>query len=156
MGKLGLGYLVVLMAVSFSSGVSLANDLDNPESAVNAQPMNDGTTILRVDTRDKSAALLQTKQVLNSEEEAKALVANSASKFQPLPADKVRSELDQNGAVSSWYFYWGLGSYYYPSYYNYYYPTYYNYGSYYYPYYNYGYGYYNYYYYGYPGYYWRY
>ncbi len=144
MRKLILNNLIVLIALSFSAGLALANnDLDNPNGVVNARPIDDGTTVLRVDTRNNSAALGHTSSVMNSKADAKKLAMKA--KFQALPKDKTRNELDREAGASSWYFYWGTG---------YYYPTYCNYGYYYNPYYTYSYGYYNYYYYGYPGYYW--
>lgn len=156
MKKSIFSHLLLLLAVMIASGISFANELDNPALVMNVQSVEEGTTVLRVDTRDNSVAMIYVKQIMGNKEEAKSLILSEASHFVNLPTNKILNELDTQGGISSWYFYWGSSYYYpnYPTYYNYF-PTYCYYGNYYTPYYNYGQGYYNYYYYGYPGLYWR-
>lgn len=116
--------------------VAVAGELDNDGQMAN-QGLQE-TVVVRVDTRDHSVAVLNSKQIVGTELQARALTAEA---FATVPATQVRSELDKDGGASSWYVYW----------YNYnysYYPSYCYYGNYYNPYYNYGWGYYRYYYYG--------
>lgn len=124
---------VLLASALIFASTSFAGELDN-EGSVTNQGLQ-GTVIVRIDNRNQSAAILQTEQVLTSEQAAHALAASSD--FKSLPAQNVRGELDRDGGASSWYWYRGY------NYYNYLYW----YGNYYYPCYNYNYSYYSYYYY---------
>lgn len=129
--------MAAVIAVGFASPV-FAGELDNEGSVTNTQLQ--GTLVIRVDSRTKQAAALKTDAVITDAAAAKALAAQGT--FKALPADKVRTELDQDGGASSWY--------YYPSYgYNggYYYNYAYWYGNWYQPCYQYSYNYYSYYYY---------
>lgn len=116
--------------------VAMAGELDNDHQVAN-QNLEE-TVVVRVDTRDNSVAVLNTKQVVSSAVQAKALTQKT---FTVVPATQVRSELDTDGGASSWYVYWYQYSYAY-------YPSYCYYGNYYNPYYNYAWGSYRYYYYG--------
>lgn len=129
-----------ILAATLALGVSsfaLAGELDNEAGVTNKELT--GTLVLRVDTRTNEAAYVKLDAGLNSEAEAIAL-AQSAT-FSKVPAANLKTELDQDGGASSWYFY---SPYQYP----YYTPACNYYGNYYNPYYSYNYGYYNYYYYG--------
>jgi hypothetical protein len=131
--------LSAVLAVGMGSA-AFAGELDNEAGVTNKKLQ--GTMVLRVDTRTGEAAYVKTEVAMKSEADAKDLAATAA--FSPVSANNVRSELDQDGGASSWYFYnpyqnnYGYG---YNPYCNYY-------GNYYTPYYQYNYGYYNYYYYG--------
>lgn len=82
-----------------------------------------GTVIMRVDTRDNSISYVKTDAVPANEQDAKTLAA--ASTFMAAPLANVKTELDQVGGASSWYWYCGPQ---YPNYLNWYgynyYPTY--------------------------------
>lgn len=126
-----------VLTLGFASSV-FAGELDNESSVTNQQLQ--GTLVIRVDQRTNQAAALKTDAVVTTPNQAKALAAQG--QFKNLPSDKVRTELDQDGGASSWY--------YYPNYYynnNYYYNQTYWYGSWYAPCYSYNYNYYSYYYY---------
>jgi hypothetical protein len=140
-----------ILAAGLALGMGVAahaGELDNEAGVTNKQLT--GTLVLRVDSRTHQSSFVKSANGLRSESEAKAL-AHSA-KFTAVPAGKIKSELDQEGGASSWYFY---SPYQYP----YYTPTYQPacnwYGNSYNPYYSYNYGNYNYYYYGYSWSYWR-
>jgi hypothetical protein len=124
--------LIVLSLVAGLTTSVFAGELDNEGAVVN-QTLQ-GTVIVRLDTRTHEVAAVKLSDVMNSEVQAQNAVNNS---FQTLPATQVRSELDQDGGASSWYFYTGYNYY---SYLNWY-------GCWYAPYYTYNYGYYTYYYY---------
>ena len=124
--------LTAVLALGATS--AFAGELDNESGVTNKQLS--GTLVLRVDTRTQESAFVKLDKGLNSESEAKALA--QSAKFSKV---QVRSELDQDGGASSWYFY---SPYQYP----YYTPVCNYYGNSYNPYYSYNYGYYNYYYYG--------
>ena len=129
-----------LMTLVLAAGFSVsahAGELDNEGSVTNKSMP--GTLVVRLDKRTNQAAAVQTSQTLTSEDQAVALVAKA--NFKAIGGDKVRTELDQDGGASSWYFY---SPYQYP----YYTPVCNYYGNSYNPYYSYNYGYYNYYYYG--------
>lgn len=127
---------LILALTLLSSTFAFAGELDDEAQVINKNLSS--TVVVRVDTRDKSVAVLNTQEVVASEAQALALTQKS---FVTLPVEKVRSELDQDGGSSSWYVYWYNYSYNY-------YPTYCWGNNYYYPYYNYRYSYYTYYYYG--------
>jgi hypothetical protein len=136
----------LLMAIALVAGFatqSFAGELDNDSAIANQQIP--GTVVIRVNTRTKEVSALHTNAIMKNEVEAQAL---TSEKFEALPADKVRTELDNDGGASSWYYYNSCG--YYGCGYNYNYVNWY--GSWYQPCYYYNYGYYNYYYYG--GWYW--
>jgi hypothetical protein len=137
-------FLLIVTVLSFQ--ISRADEVDDPNSVINAHPIWDGTTIFRVDTRDNTVSMANASFRFNSTNEARAIATDRGTLFRTLPKNKVRGELDRDGASVSWYFYWSP--------YRYYYPSYCWYGNYYYPYYSYNNSYYNYYYYGYPGRYW--
>jgi hypothetical protein len=118
------------------ASIATASELDNETGVTNSKLQ--GTLVLRVDTRTHETSFAQTPQAVPSGKAAKSL--SKAVKFAKVPAHKMKSELDQDGGASSWYFYQ-------PYNYNYYRPHCYWYGNYYAPYYTYSYGYYNYYYY---------
>ncbi|RYZ79836.1 MAG: hypothetical protein EOP04_27030 [Proteobacteria bacterium] len=124
--------LTAVLALGATS--AFAGELDNESGVTNKQLS--GTLVLRVDTRTQESAFVKLDKGLNSEAEAKSLA--QSAKFNKV---QVRSELDQDGGASSWYFY---SPYQYP----YYTPVCNYYGNSYNPYYSYNYGYYNYYYYG--------
>lgn len=139
----------LLIAASLILGLSVANagELDNDSAYTNQQSLQ-GTVVVRVNTKDNSVAYLKTSKVPGSEKEALDLAANR--NYRDLPASKVRSELDQDGGASSWYWYPGYnyGNYYNYQYgYSYQYSNLYWYGNYYRPCYYYTYGNYAYYYY---------
>lgn len=115
-----------------------ANELDNPATVTNQDLQ--GTMVIRVDNRDQSASFLKTDALLGNQEQALQL---SQGEFQAMSLDQ-RSELDQEGGSSSWYYYYANYSYGY-GYYN---PCLNWYGRTYNPYYSYNYGHYSYYYYG--------
>jgi len=115
---------------------ALASELDNETGVTNKELQ--GTLVLRVNTLTKETTFVKTDAAMTSEADAKAFAADA--NFAPVPAANVKSELDQDGGASSWYFYYPQNSYYTPAC-NWY-------GNYYNPYYTYNYGYYNYYYYG--------
>ncbi len=125
--------LAAILALGFSTTV-VANELDNESSVTNKQLT--GTIVVRVDNRTKKVAALKTSELI-SEKEAQEIALSGD--FKDASAN-VKSELDQDGGASSWYFYYGYNSNYYcnMNYYgNWYRPTYY-----------YNYSYYSYYYYG--------
>jgi hypothetical protein len=133
----GIMMRFILAATLLLTGaMAFAGELDN-EAAITNKELK-GTVVLRVDSRTHEASYVQTATPLSSQQEAKALA--KSAKFAKVPAQKMKSELDQDGGASSWYFYQ-------PYAYNYYQPNCYYYGYYYQPYYTYSYGYYNYYYY---------
>lgn len=138
----------ILLAASLIMGASFAfaGELDNDSAYTNRQSLQ-GTVVVRVDTENNSVAYMKTAKVPGSEKEAKAMASNQ--NFSKLSANNMRSELDQDGGASSWYWYPG-----YNYGYNYRYSYgYYNssnlywYGNTYRPCYNYTYGGYSYYYY---------
>jgi len=136
-----------ILAAALALGVSSfakAGELDNEAGVTNKELK--GTLVLRVDTRTNEMAFVKLDNALGSEVEAKALAQNNAN-FAPVPAANVRSELDKDGAASSWYFYNPYPYPYYTPAYGYG-PSCNYYGNYYQPYYSYNCGYYNYYYYG--------
>lgn len=116
---------------------AFAGELDNEAGVTNSKLQ--GTLVLRVDTRNNQTSFAQSPAAMPSVKAAKALT--KSAKFAAVPSQKIKSELDQDGGASSWYFYQPYG-------YNYYRPNCYWYGYNYAPYYTYTYGYYNYYYYG--------
>jgi hypothetical protein len=127
--------LLVATILSIAT-VAMAGELDNDGQVAN-QGLQE-TVVVRIDTHDNSMAVLNTKQVVHSELQAKALTQQT---FTAVPATQVRSELDRDGGASSWYVYWYGYSYSYV-------PTYCYYGHYYNPYYQWRWGSYYYYYYG--------
>jgi hypothetical protein len=131
--------LSLMLGMSLFALHGFAGELDDEGRVINAQNPAHGTVVVRVDTRDNSAAVLNVDHGLSSKEEA-VNVTKKSSAFKALKNDKVRSELDQDGGASSWYFY-NPG-------YNWYNSSYCYYGNYYRPYYYYSYNYYAYYYYG--------
>lgn len=137
--------LTAVLALGATS--AFAGELDNESGVTNSKQLT-GTLVLRVDTRTKESAIVKMDKALGSEAEAKALA--KTGNFAKVPANKVRSELDQDGGASSWYFYcnynngYGGSPYGYP----YYTPVCNYYGNSYNPYYSYNNGNYNYYYYG--------
>lgn len=124
--------------------VALAGELDNESGVTNKELQ--GTLVLRVNTVTHEAAYVKTEAGMVSQAAAQAFA--QTANFAAVPAANIKSELDQEGGASSWYFY-------YPQQYGYYQPTCNWYGNYYNPYYAYNYGYYNYYYYGSYWSYWR-
>lgn len=134
-------HLIISAALTFGIGsFAIAGELDN-ESGVTNQELQ-GTIVLRVNTLTKETSFVKTEAAMASAADAKAFA--QAADFAKVPASKMKSELDQDGGASSWYFYspysYNNSSYYQP-YCNWY-------GNSYNPYYQYNYGYYNYYYYG--------
>lgn len=130
----------ILLAMALIAGLAtsaFAGELDNEASVTNQQIQ--GTVVVRVDQRTHQVAAFKTSAVMESPSQAQALVNND---FQPLASNQVRSELDNDGGASSWYFYVGYNYYNYVNWY----------GCWYAPYYTYNYGYYSYYYYS--NYYW--
>lgn len=125
---------VALLLILASGTVVQANELDNEQGAATRQLQ--GTVILRVDKRTNRLDYIKTDKTMKSKEQANKTALGS--KYKSVPSSRARSELDQDGGSSSWYFY---GNYYY-------YPNCYWYGYYYNPYYYYSWGPYNYYYYG--------
>jgi hypothetical protein len=147
-----------ILSAALALGVSsaaFAGELDNEGGVTNKQLQ--GTMVLRVDTRTKASAFVKLDDSLKSKEDAQVL-AHSA-KFAAVPAQNIKSELDQEGGASSWYFYSpyynNYNNYQSPYQYPYYTPTCNWYGNNYNPYYSYNYGNYNYYYYGSQWSYWR-
>ncbi|MNT27307.1 hypothetical protein D3C72_1629330 [compost metagenome] len=125
--------LLLAMALMLgTAGFASANELDNEPTNQSAM---DGTVVIRVDNRTQETSILKTSEVMNGKDAAQALAKDGA--FAKVPKSNVRTELDQDGGASSWYWYGGY------NYYNYMYW----YGSYYNPCYTYNYGYYSYYYY---------
>jgi len=126
---------LILVAALILGAVSFANagELDNDAGVANQSIQ--GTVVVRIDTRTSTASVLKTNVTMANPTQAQALAQSGA--FQAVPAANVRSELDNDGGTSSWYFFTG--------YYNYGYMNWY--GSWYQPCYTYNYGYYNYYYY---------
>lgn len=129
--------LVAMTLVAGLATQSFAGELDN-DAAVANQNIT-GTVVIRVNTRTKEVAALKTDALMKNEVQAKAL---TSEKFEAVAADKVRSELDNDGGASSWYFYYGYN---YNYGYNYGYMNWY--GNWYQPCYTYNYNYYSYYYY---------
>lgn len=138
--------IVAIAAIALGAGsLASASELDNEQSVTN-QALN-GTVVVRLDTRTQKAAVLAT-DVISSDSQAQAVARSGA--FKPVSSAHVKSELDQTGGASSWYFYNGYHGY--PTYnygYNYGYLNWY--GSWYQPRYTYSYSYYQYYYYSYYG-----
>lgn len=129
--------LILVAALTLgATSFAFAGELDN-ESSVTNQSMN-GTVVIRVDNRNNQTAVLASETAVTSNAQAQTLAQTGSFE----QAANVRSELDQDGGASSWYFYSGY------SYYSYVYW----YGNWYTPYYTYNYGYYSYYYYS--NYYW--
>lgn len=126
-------HLILVAALAMGS-TAFASELDN-ESSVTNQAMN-GTVVIRVDTRNNQTAVVASDKVMASKAQAQELARGG--QFKALSSEKVRTELDQDGGASSWYFYRG---------YNYAYSSVYWYGNWYNPYYTYNYNYYTYYYY---------
>ena len=124
--------LAAVLALGFTM-TAQANELDNESSVTNKEIS--GTLIVRVDSRNNQTAVMSANQI-SSEAQAQDLAKNG--QFENANGN-VKTELDQDGAASSWYFYRGYNSYY-------------NcnvnwYGNWYQPRYSYSYGYYSYYYY---------
>jgi hypothetical protein len=131
--------LILAAALVFVAGGAFAGELDN-ESSVTNQAMN-GTVVVRVDTRTNKTSVMTSETAVSKGQEAQNLVATGS--FQAVDSKHVKSELDQDGGASSWYFYNG---------YNNNYGCMNWYGNWYRPYYTYAYSYYYYYYYS--NYYW--
>lgn len=132
-------FILAAMIALGTSSFAFAGELDNDANATNKQQLQ-GTMVLRVDSRDNSSTYVKTDSVVSTETDAKTLA--TAASFQPVPAANMKSELDKDGGVSSWYFY---NPYYYGG--GYYRPSCNWYGNYYSPFYYYTYSYYSYYYY---------
>ena len=119
-----------LTAALLVSSFAVAGELDQD---VANQGLT-GTVVVRVDARDKSVSVMKSEQVPANKKEAQVLAVSGA--FEKAPADKVRTELDNESGSSSWYWYCGYNQPYYLNWYGYnYYQTYYysyNYYSYYY------------------------
>ena len=132
---------VIALQLMNTSYAATGGELDNENGVVNAEQRNlaanlPATVVVRVDTRDNTVSVLQSKEVIGKDQAASVVSAS----FQPMQASE-KLELDQNSSTSGWYFYFNYYNYSYPSYY------YYGYNYSYQPYYTYNYGYYNYYYY---------
>lgn len=125
---------ILAATLVLAAGSAFAGELDN-ESSVTNQAMN-GTVVVRVDTRNNQTAVMTSAAAVRAGQEAQNLV--EVSSFKAVGAQHVKSELDQDGGASSWYFYNG---------YNNYYGCVNWYGNWYRPYYQYNYSYYRYYYY---------
>lgn len=125
---------VFAAALLFGAGQASANELDNEGSVTNQELQ--GTVVVRVDKRTNTAAILKSDATLSSDAQAKALTKGN---FKKLSGNQQRSELDQDGGASSWYWYCNSYNYGY-NYLNWY-------GYNYTPYYSYSYSNYNYYYY---------
>jgi hypothetical protein len=119
---------------------SKANELDDEKSVSNQELQ--GTVVVRVDTRNNSAAYVKSDVQLSNERQAQ-VIAHS-SNYVSLASANIRSELDKDAGSSSWYFYYNFN---YGYNYGYNYNYFYWYGNYYNPFYTYNYGYYQYYYY---------
>ena len=133
-------FLYALMTCVCLSNLAFAGELDNEQGTINQEQRNlsadlPSSVVVRVDSRDNSLAVLQSKDFISQDKAANVTSAD----FQAVKSTD-RGELDQNSSTSGWYFYfnnhWNCPSYYYGGY-NYYYQ----------PYYAYTYGYYSYYYY---------
>lgn len=127
------GLILAAALVLGASSFAIAGELDN-ESSVTNQSMN-GTIVIRVDNRTNKTAVLASEQAVSSNSEAQVLAQKGS--FQEVSSAHVRSELDQDGGASSWYFYNGYNYYGYMNWY----------GNWYTPCYSYSYNYYSYYYY---------
>lgn len=127
-------FLFLAFFSTFSSAYASELDQDQANTALQ------GTVVFRVDNRTQDVAVQYSEQVVKNQGQAQDL-SNGA--FSVVPQNKVKSELDRDGGVSSWYFY-----------YNYAYAYYYNYGYYYNPCFTYARGYYTYYYYNRYSYWW--
>lgn len=130
---------ILAAALVFAAGSAFAGELDN-ESSVTNQAMN-GTVVVRVDARNNQTSVMTSDAAVRAGNEAQNLVETGS--FKAVGSKNVKSELDQDGGASSWYFYNG---------YNNYYGCVNWYGNWYRPYYTYNYSYYRYYYYS--NYYW--
>ncbi len=130
---------ILAAALVFAAGSAFAGELDN-ESSVTNQAMN-GTVVVRVDSRNNQTSVMTSAAAVRAGNEAQNLVETGS--FKAVGSKNVKSELDQDGGASSWYFYNG---------YNNYYGCVNWYGNWYRPYYTYNYSYYSYYYYS--NYYW--
>jgi hypothetical protein len=137
-------FILAAALVLGMGSAAVAGELDNEAGITNKELT--GTLVLRVDTRTKEASYVKMDTALTSKDEAQKLALSAT--FAKVPTANMKSELDQDGGASSWYFY---SPYQYP----YYTPACNWYGNYYNPYYSYNYGYYNYYYYGSQWSYWR-
>lgn len=93
--------ILAFVLTGISAGTGVAGELDDESSVTNRQIK--GTIILRVDKRNRKADYVKTDTVMSSKEKAKTFV--KTAKFQRVPASKIKSELDQSGGSSSWYFY---------------------------------------------------
>lgn len=125
-----LSLLTLILGFGFSV---FASELDNDNNTANQEIK--GAVIVRVNNQTGEISYLNTESPITSTEQANLLA--ETGKFQTLPQENLKNELDKDAGASSWY--WHYGSYYYSYMYWY--------GSYYYPYYTYNYGYYRYYYY---------
>lgn len=132
-------FILIAALVVGAGSSAMAGELDN-ESSVTNQAIN-GTVVIRVDSRTSKASVLTAATPVQAGAEAQNLVQTGS--FESVGNAHVKSELDQDGGASSWYFYNGYNN-------NYGYMNWY--GNWCRPYYTYSYSYYYYYYYS--SYYW--
>jgi hypothetical protein len=126
--------LMALMLLVFAgSPFVLAMELDDEKSVTNQELQ--GTMIIRLDTRDNSAAYLKSDSQIANEGQAQ-MIAKTRD-FLLMEVAQNKAELDADAGSSSWYFYNNYNYNYYVYWYGYYYN----------PIYTYNYGYYQYYYY---------
>ncbi len=132
------------LALTINSNLAISGELDNDSQISNQGQSLNGTVIVRIDHETNSTAITHTDSAFKSNDDAQSFV--NSTDFQAIPQNHIKkSELDNDGGASSWYYYspysyYPYGSYYYGNYFYYY-------GNYYSPCYNYSYGRYSYYYY---------
>ena len=115
-----------------ASATSQANELDLDLTNVIHEDKQ-GTVVLRVNNETNEVSVFETRDTLLVSGELNETLSQAT--YEGVENSKLKSELDEESGVSSWYFYWGF----YTT------PSYYYYGYYYRPYYTYRYGYYSYY-----------
>ncbi len=134
--------VLLLAAALLSAGTVYANELDREQANI-AQRATElpATVVVRVDTRDNTAAVLHSNTVLGAADAQAVVAANFTAVDAAKSELESELELDKDSSKSGWYFYFNYGYYSFPTYF------YYNYSYSYRPYYAYNYRYYNYYYY---------
>ena len=135
--------ILFTLALAMGIQVAIAGELDNDSQVSNQGQSLNGTVIVRIDHETNTTAIAHTEAAFKSNDEAQTFVNNS--EFQVIPQNHIKkSELDNDGGASSWYYYSPYSYYPYGGYYS---NYFYYYGNYYSPCYNYSYGRYSYYYY---------
>jgi hypothetical protein len=98
-------FVLGLSLFALAGGTVRANELDNENLVTNVRAEDAvGTVVLRVDNVTNETFVHKTDAVIPTDTRAQAV---QAGEFLPLPASSVKSELDQDGGASSWYFYYG-------------------------------------------------